>query len=95
MTGKGRHTTTAVTLYELPGGGCLVDTPGYREYGLANIDSAQISRYYQEFSEHLSRCRFGNCLHVDEPGCRVLEAVERGEISDLRYQNYLQILSAR
>ena len=95
VTGKGRHTTTAATLYELPGGGCLIDTPGYREYGLSNIESAQLSRYYSEFSEHLSLCRFGNCLHLDEPGCKVIEAVEKGAISDLRYQNYLQILSAQ
>ncbi len=91
-TGRGRHVTTAMSLYDVPDGGYLVDTPGYREYGLFNLDRHQLGRYYDEFQPFIARCRFKDCLHVREPKCGVLEALETGEISRLRYRNYRQIL---
>jgi ribosome biogenesis GTPase len=94
ITGKGVQTTTEVALYALPAGGHLVDTPGYREYGLAALEPAEVGRYYCEFRPHLGECRFKDCLHVEEPDCAVLEALERGAISERRYQNYLQILDS-
>ncbi len=94
FTGKGRHTTTAVTLYHLPDGGYLVDTPGYREYGLVDIEAADVSRFYREFRPFLGQCRFKDCQHIEEPACAILEALERGEIDDRRYVNYLQILDS-
>ena len=93
-TGKGRHMTTAATLYELPEGGFLVDTPGYREYGLFDLDAPTLALYYVEFEPHVSACRYKDCLHVREPECAVLAAKARGEISEFRYQNYQRILAS-
>ncbi len=92
-TGKGRHTTTLAKLVRLPNGGYLVDTPGFREFGLGDVEPAELGRCYKDFRPFLGSCRFKNCLHLDEPGCRVVEAVEDGDLSNFRYQNYLQILS--
>ncbi len=94
MTGKGRHTTTAVTSYRLGETGYLVDTPGYREYGLLDLEAPDVSRFYREFRPLLGGCRFKDCIHVEEPGCRVLAALEAGEIDARRYGNYLQILES-
>lgn len=92
-TGKGRHTTTLARLVELPSGGTLVDTPGFREFGLGDVEPAELGRCYADFRPFLGLCRFKSCLHVDEPDCGVLEALEAGKISNFRYGNYLQILS--
>ncbi|MEM7232044.1 MAG: ribosome small subunit-dependent GTPase A, partial [Planctomycetota bacterium] len=93
-TGKGRHVTTAATLYDLPRGGVLVDTPGYRQFGILDVPKAQLALYFRELEPHVSRCRFKDCVHIQEPGCGVLAALENGEISDLRYSGYLQILGS-
>ena len=93
-TGKGRHTTTAVTLYALDEGGHLVDTPGYREYGLLGLGAADVGRFYVEFRPHVGHCRFTDCLHVEEPECAVRTALERELIDARRYENYLQILAS-
>ncbi len=91
---RGIHTTSRSTMYELPRGGFLTDTPGIREFGLFHFDSNDLHTYYPEFIEYADRCRFAHCTHVHEPGCAVKEAVDAGGISDLRYDNYLQILSS-
>jgi ribosome biogenesis GTPase len=93
-TGKGRHVTTAAELHELRGGGYLADTPGYRQYGVVAVPPAQLALYYPELEAHVSRCRFKDCLHRTEPDCAVLAARARGEVSELRYRNYLQILES-
>ncbi len=90
--GKGRHTTTFSTVYELPGGGWLIDTPGIKGFGLLEIDPAELYRFFPEMLRVAAGCRFYNCTHVHEPGCAVLEAVEKGEISYNRYESYLKIL---
>ena len=92
LTGKGRHVTTAITLYDLPGGGILIDTPGYREYGLGDLTRADLGRHYPEMRPLAGACRFKDCLHIDEPGCAVTAALDEGLIADLRYENYLRIL---
>lgn len=92
-TGRGRHMTVSVTLYELRGGGWLVDTPGYREYGLIDLSPSELGRHYVEFAPHVPDCRFKDCLHLREPGCAVLEARRRGEITEFRYDNYRRILA--
>jgi len=92
VTGKGRHTSSTAILVRLPGGGYLMDTPGFREFALSGISPPQLGRYYPEFREAIASCRYRDCLHRTGPGCAVLEAVEQGEISKLRYRNYLQIL---
>jgi ribosome biogenesis GTPase len=93
-SGKGQHVTTLATLYELPLGGSLVDTPGFREYGLAELPPQQVALYYPELAPHVGRCRFKDCLHSNEPGCAVLDARARGLVSELRYQNYRQIVAS-
>lgn len=91
-TGKGRHTTTAARLYHLPGGGSLIDSPGVWEYGLWRMPREQMERGFVEFGPYLGQCQFRDCRHVAEPGCAVKGAVERGDISERRWENYKQLL---
>jgi ribosome biogenesis GTPase len=91
-TGKGRHTTTYVALYPLSIGGFVVDTPGLREFGVTDLEPAELSHYFVEFRPYLSACRFPDCTHEHEPDCAVKAAVENGEISEERYYSYLNIL---
>ena len=90
----GRHTTTVSTLLSLPDGGELVDTPGFRDFGLVDISSAEVALYFPGFEAlEANGCRFHNCRHRKEPGCAVANFVKAGEISDERYQTYLAILA--
>ncbi len=91
-TGKGRHTTTYVALYPLSIGGFVVDTPGLREFGVTDLEPAELSHYFVEFRPHLSACRFPDCTHEHEPDCAVKAAIAAGEISEARYFSYLNIL---
>jgi ribosome biogenesis GTPase / thiamine phosphate phosphatase len=89
----GKHTTTVSTLHTLPGGGELVDTPGFRDFGLVDLSSPEIAAHFPGFEaleEH--GCRFNNCRHRQEPGCAVIQLMETGEISDERYRTYLSVL---
>lgn len=88
---RGRHTTTAANVYDLPKGGMLVDTPGLRELGMS-ITAQQLPWYFPEFDPLLPLCRFRDCTHTHEPGCAVIEAVGLEKISPRRYQSYLNIL---
>jgi len=90
-TGKGRHTTTGVTRFELAGGGYVVDTPGLRELGLWDVDREYVDVYFTEMAPYIDHCRFPNCVHLTEPGCAVLEALARGEIAPERYESYLRL----
>jgi ribosome biogenesis GTPase / thiamine phosphate phosphatase len=86
---KGRHTTVTARLIRLRAGGYLADTPGLREVGLWEIPPEELDKCFPEFEEHRAECRFaGSCSHTHEPGCGVLEAVERGEIDPGRYESY-------
>lgn len=91
-TGKGTHTTTATTLYTLPGGGHLMDSPGVWEYGLWKLENAEIAPGFIEFRPFLGKCRFNDCLHASEPSCAVKHAVDQGEIRSWRYHSYLRLL---
>lgn len=91
---KGRHTTTSSTLYSLPNGARIIDTPGVREFGLWNLSRRELNAYFHEFDLHASQCEFSDCAHTREPGCAVLRAVERGEIATSRYETYLRISSS-
>jgi ribosome biogenesis GTPase len=90
-TGKGQHTTTTSTLYELEGGGEIIDSPGIRGFGLWGMEPRELKEHFPEFNEFAPRCRFYNCLHVDEPTCAVRDAVEADELSFDRYEAYLKI----
>ncbi|MBC7963706.1 MAG: ribosome small subunit-dependent GTPase A [Steroidobacteraceae bacterium] len=90
---QGRHTTTVSTLHRLSGGGELVDTPGFREFGLVDITVEELAAYFPGFEEHGEiACRFRNCRHRTEPGCAVIRLVEQGSIPPERYATYMEIL---
>ncbi|RLD43198.1 MAG: ribosome small subunit-dependent GTPase A [Bacteroidetes bacterium] len=89
---KGTHTTTFAEMHPLSFGGFIVDTPGIKEFGLVEFEKAELGQRYPEIRERMHNCRFNNCLHLDEPGCAVIEAVEKGEIAAFRYSNYLNML---
>ncbi|CAL1521419.1 ribosome small subunit-dependent GTPase A [Chitinophaga sp. MM2321] len=91
-SGKGLHTTTSAEMYDLPDGGCLIDTPGVREFGIVDIPKTELSHYFLEMLPYIPQCQFNNCIHLNEPGCAVKVAVEAGEIDVDRYVSYATIL---
>lgn len=93
-SGKGMHTTTFAEMYDLPGGGSIIDTPGMREFGLVDISKQELSHYFPEMRSRLNNCQFNNCLHINEPGCAVKQAVVEGEIAEDRYVSYATILDS-
>jgi len=93
-SGKGQHTTTFAEMYDLPFGGCLIDTPGMKEFGMVNVEKPELSGYFPEMRARMNDCQFNNCLHVNEPGCAIKEAVRAGEIFEDRYISYYNILES-
>ena len=91
-SGKGMHTTTFAEMFDLPVGGSLIDTPGVREFGLVDITRQELSQYFPEMRALINDCQFNNCMHINEPGCAVKQAVSAGSISPDRYASYLTIL---
>ncbi len=87
---RGRHTTTSRELVALPNGGCLIDTPGIRELGLW-LDAEAVGKAFPEIEEAAERCRFSDCRHESEPGCAVLEDVERGILDAGRVASFLRL----
>lgn len=90
-TGHGRHTTTATSLYKMPNGGELIDSPGVNVFGLADIDYSRLAEGFREIAAASASCRFHNCRHLAEPGCQVRQQVDSGEISSDRYKRYLKL----
>lgn len=90
--GTGMHTTTFSELYELPGGGALIDIPGIKGFGTFDMEREEVSHYFKDIFQVSAECRFNNCTHTREPGCAVLEALERGELHLSRYASYLSML---
>ncbi|HWQ46247.1 MAG TPA: ribosome small subunit-dependent GTPase A [Longilinea sp.] len=92
LTGKGRHTTSHMEMFDLAAGGSLVDTPGVREFGLWDVDPDDLGYCFPEMRDLIGRCRFGlDCSHNEEPGCVIRKAVTAGQISPERYQSYLTL----
>ncbi len=91
LTGHGRHTTTAATLYHLPDGGKLIDSPGVAIFGLADLTEQELAWGFREFQGYINHCRFHDCMHQGDKGCAVESAVESGKISVLRYQRFLKL----
>jgi ribosome small subunit-dependent GTPase A len=90
--GKGMHTTTFSEMMELPQGGFIIDTPGIKGFGTVDMVPEEISHYFPEIFKFSHDCRFNNCMHLNEPGCAVRNAVEEHYISESRYKSYLNIL---
>ncbi len=90
-TKHGRHTTTAATLYHLPTGGDLIDSPGVAIFGLAELTENELAFGYREFQPLLEQCRFHNCRHVKDKGCAIRAAVDAGEVSSARYARFLKL----
>ncbi len=93
-TGKGVHTTTAVQLHPLDFGGYIADSPGLREVGLWEIKPTELAGLYPEMRHLLGECRFRNCVHIEEPGCAVKDAVAGGELAPERYEGYVRIFKS-
>ena len=91
-SGKGMHTTTFAEMFDLPFGGKVIDTPGLREFGLVDIEKHELSHYFPEMRQRLHNCQFNNCMHVNEPGCAIKDALNKGEIDVDRYVSYMTIL---
>lgn len=89
---KGVHTTTFAEMFELAPETFIIDTPGIKELGLVEMEKSEISHYFPEMRERLNQCRFNNCLHLNEPGCAVKEAVAEGDIAESRYMSYLSMV---
>lgn len=85
---EGRHTTTASRLYDLPGGGALIDSPGVRDFAPAIAALESRSLGFIEIERLAPACRFQDCRHMREPGCAVMAAVDRGEFDARRYESY-------
>ena len=90
---KGTHTTTFSEMYFLENGGLLIDTPGIKGFGTVDMEENEISHFFKEIFKTSKNCRFTNCTHIHEPGCAVIKAVEKHQISTSRYQSYLSIIS--
>jgi len=93
-SGKGMHTTTFAEMYELPDGGKIIDTPGMREFGLVDISKQELSHYFPEMRDRINDCQFNNCLHINEPGCAIKDALEKEQINIDRYVSYYNILDS-
>ncbi len=91
-SGKGMHTTTFAEMFELDFGGFIIDTPGIKMLTFNNLEVMDVAHNFRELFVESANCKFGNCTHRDEPHCAVKDAVEKGMISHMRYNNYLQIV---
>lgn len=89
---RGKHTTTFAEMFYINDDTAIIDTPGIRDFGIIDLDEAEIGHYFPEIREYMKSCRFHNCKHLNEPDCAVIQAYEEGKISASRYYSYLSIL---
>ncbi len=89
---SGKHTTSFAEMFELSTGGHIIDTPGIRGFGITDMEDEPLFHYYPEIFRTSAFCKYNNCVHVNEPNCAVIQAVESGEISMSRYNSYLNLL---
>ena len=92
FSGKGQHTTTFAEMHDLEMGGALIDTPGIKELAFINMEPLDIAHNFPEFFKASKDCKFHDCLHLNEPKCAVKAAIEKQEISELRYMNYRKLM---
>ncbi len=91
-SGKGQHTTTFAEMHELTFGGSIIDTPGIKTLGFSHLEVMDVMHNFREFFQLSSQCKFANCTHRNEPKCAIKDAIDSGEVSIYRYQNYLSLL---
>lgn len=91
---KGMHTTTFAEMFPLSFGGFIIDTPGIKEFGMVDIKPEELGHFFPEIRELMHRCKYNNCLHQNEPGCAVRNAVKENLLDEERYINYLNILNS-
>ena len=89
---EGKHTTTVSTLYSLPTGGQLIDSPGVRDFSPVDLDREQILEGFIELRPYRGQCKFSNCSHTHEPGCAIIEALDKGEVSSERVNSFRKML---
>jgi ribosome biogenesis GTPase / thiamine phosphate phosphatase len=89
---QGKHATTFPEMHQMPFGAFVIDTPGIRGFGVVDMEKNEIYHFFPEIFRISKDCKFYNCLHLDEPGCAVRQAVENGGIDFLRYKSYLNIM---
>jgi ribosome biogenesis GTPase len=95
-SGKGRHTTSYLEMFDFEFGARIVDTPGLKYLTLARIESSELAEYMPEMRPYLGQCRFGaDCTHDHEPGCAIKAAVAGGAIHARRYESYLRMRAGR
>ena len=89
---QGKHTTTYAEMYDLDSDIKIIDTPGIRGFGLVEITKYELGDFFPEFFEAKHKCKFKNCLHLDEPDCNVKNKIKQGKIFESRYNTYLDML---
>jgi ribosome biogenesis GTPase len=89
---QGKHTTTFAEMHKLNFGAYVIDTPGIRSFGLVDLEKEHLGHYFPEIRAVMEACRFNNCLHLNEPGCAVRNAVQAGQIAQQRYRNYVAMV---
>ena len=89
---QGQHTTTFSQLHALDFGASIIDTPGIKGFGLVEIDKNEITNLFPEFFALKSKCKFHNCIHLNEPNCKVKDAIMKNEIAESRYFSYLGMI---
>ncbi len=89
---SGLHTTTYAEMFFLPGNTRIIDTPGIKGFGMVDIEREELFHFFPEIFQYSSKCKFHNCMHVNEPQCAVIQAVIENKISESRYLNYLDLL---
>jgi len=90
--GKGMHTTTFATMFQILENSFIIDTPGIKEFMLLQVEPEEVSGYFKDIKKFAEGCQFNNCLHQNEPNCAVKAAVENTQIAATRYENYLNII---
>jgi ribosome biogenesis GTPase len=89
---SGKHTTTFTRRYSIDQRSSIIDSPGFQEFGLYHLTEGMLERAFREFSPHLGHCKFYNCHHLQEPGCAILEAMEKGLVTPMRHDLYRQLV---
>ena len=87
------HTTTFAEMFMLSFGGAIIDTPGIKGFGLYDMDKHEIGDYFPELFKLKEDCRFNDCIHINEPGCAVLKALENNELAPTRYESYFNMIN--